>query len=246
MWLVRRISDGTLHAAKIIDDFRCRRKTWCDKRSEKIPDEIMFLENLHHDNLISLHEVYFEKNSWVLVMEYLPGYVDMFEYISKTGVMSVEEAREVLTQLVDTCSYLVSCGVDHRDIKDENILYNPSTQHIKLIDFGSASWLPDIPYTSYQGTEVYLPPEWYNVGSYSALPAMTWSIGCLAYVLLNGDSPFSRKKEVADYLQLKFRNTKLDEESREFLQDLLTLEEEDRMTPGEIIFHPWMDWIAYE
>ena len=246
MWLVRRISDGTLHAAKIIDDSRCRRKTWCDKRSEKIPDEIMFLENLHHDNLISLHEVYFEKNSWVLVMEYLPGYVDMFEYISQTGVMSVEEAREVLTQLVDTCSYLVSCGVDHRDIKDENILYNPSTQHIKLIDFGSASWLPDIPYTSYQGTEVYLPPEWYNFGSYSALPAMTWSIGCLAYVLLNGDSPFSTKREVANYQQLKFRNTKLDEESREFLLDLLTLEEEDRMTPGEIIFHPWMDWIAYE
>ena len=144
VWLVRRISDGTLHAAKIIEDSRCRRKTWCDKRSEKIPEEIMFLENLHHDNLISLHEVYFEKSSWVLVMEYLPGYVDMFEYISQTGVMSVEEAREVLTQLVDTCSYLVSCGVDHRDIKDENILYNPSTKNIKLIDFGSASWLPDM------------------------------------------------------------------------------------------------------
>ena len=246
VWLVKRISDGTLHAAKIINDSKCKRKSWCEERSALIPDEIKLSETLDHPNLINLHEIYFEQDCWILVMEYLPGYVDLFDHISKNGAMSVVDAREVLTQLLDTCSYLVSLGIDHHDIKDENILYNPTTRRIKLIDFGSASYIPDTPYTRYQGTDIYLPPEYYKFGSYSALPAMTWSIGCLAYVLLNGNSPFSSKKEVAEHRHLKFINPRLDLDSKEFLRDVLTVDEDDRMTPRELTLHPWMDWMSME
>ena len=248
VWLVKRISDGTFHAAKIINDSKCKRKTWCDDRSALIPDEILLSETLDHPNLIKLHEIYFEQNSWIIVMEYIPDFVDLFDHISKNGALTVEDAREVLAQLLDTCSYLISLGIDHRDIKDENILYNPVTRRIKLIDFGSASWIPeaDAPYTSYQGTEVYLPPEHFNYGSYSALPAMTWSIGCLAYVLLNGDCPFSTKQEVADHQHLEFINPRLDHESKEFLRDVLIIDEDDRMIPKEIMLHPWMDCISME
>ena len=97
--------------------------------------------------------------------------------------------------------------------------------------------------TSYKGTAIYIPPEFYNLGSYSALPAMTWSIGCLAYVFLNGDSPFSTRKEVSDHTCLEFINDQLDQATKEFLEDLLTVDEEYRMTPGEIVFHPWMNWM---
>ena len=246
VWLVKRISDGILYAAKIINDSKCKRKTWCEERSAKIPDEILFSETLDHPNLINLHEIYFEQDSWIIVMDYLPNFVDLFDHISQNGALSVVNAREVLTQLLDTCTYLISLGIDHRDIKDENILYNPTTCRIKLIDFGSASQISDTPYTRYQGTEVYLPPDWFNHGSYSALPAMTWSIGCLAYILLNGDCPFSVKEEVAVYRHLQFINPKLDQESKEFLCDLLRIDENDRMTPGELTFHPWMQWISMD
>ena len=246
VWLVQRISDDSLYAAKIIPDSKCTRKTWCEDRSAMIPDEVQLTEALDHPNLINLHELYFEQESWVIVMEYLPGFVDLFEHISQNGPLSVEDARNVLTQLLDTCSYLISFDIDHRDIKDENILYNPTSRRIKLIDFGSASTIPDTPYTRFQGTEVYLPPEYFNYGSYSALPAMTWSIGCLAYVLLNGDCPFSTKQEVAEHTCLEFINTRLDEESKEFLREVLTIDEDERVTPGELIFHPWMDWISKE
>ena len=248
VWLVKRISDGTLHAAKIVDDSRCKRKTWCDDRSALIPDEILLSETLDHPNLINLQEIYFEQNSWIIVMEYIPDFVDLFDHISTKGALTVQDAREVLTQLLDTCSYLISLGIDHRDIKDENILYNPITRRIKLIDFGSASWIPEneAPYTSYQGTQVYLPPEHFNYGCYSALPAMTWSIGCLAYILLNGDCPFSTKQEVADHQHLEFINPRLDQESKEFLRDVLIIDEDDRMIPKEIMLHPWMEWISME
>ena len=246
VWLVKHVFNGTLRAAKIIPDSKCNRKTWCKDRSLYIPDEILLSETLEHPNLLELHELYFERNSWVLVMDYLPDVVDMFDYISKHGALSEGETRAVLTQLLDTCSYLISQDVDHRDIKLENILYNPTTLRIKLIDFGLASVLPDVPYRTCLGTELYLPPECFNKGCYSALPAMTWSIGCLAYVLLNGNLPFSTRKEVTNHRQLKFRNSKLNQETKEFLCDLLIADEIERMTPGEIIFHPWMGWIALE
>ena len=246
VWLVRHVYDGTLRAAKIISNSRCHSKTWCEDRLLYIPDEILLSETLEHPNLIELHELYFERDSWIIVMDYIPNYVDMFDHISECGPLSVADAREVLAQLLETCSYLISCGIDHRDIKLENILYNSSTNQIKLIDFGLASLIPDTPYTKLQGTELYLPPECFNTGRCSAFPAMTWSIGCLAYVLLNGNLPFTTTSEVAHHRELKFVNPGLDEETEDFLSDLLTVDEDERMTPGEIIFHPWMDWIAKE
>jgi len=42
-------------------------------------------------------------------------------------------------------------GVYHRDIKDENMLINAETGRIRLIDFGSAAFARNNPYTSFGG-----------------------------------------------------------------------------------------------
>ena len=240
VWLVMRCSDKFLYAAKIIPDSKCRRKTHCIERDTYIPDEIMLSETLEHPNILAVEGIFFEQESWVIVMEYAPGVIDLFEHISKTGLFSVSDTRNLLAQLIHTVNYLLSKGVDHRDIKDENILYNPTTKNIKLIDFGSASILPTQPYTRFQGTDVYIPPEFYLYGEYSPLPATTWSLGCVAYILLNGDSPFSSKNEVEQFTSLKFPNSRLDQYSKEFLHDIFILDEDLRLLPAELLFHPWM------
>jgi serine/threonine protein kinase len=242
LWLVERIFDKTLHVAKLIRDSKDLRKTWCHDRLEEIPDEILLSETLDHPNIIDLHEIYFTGNCWVIVMEYSPDFVDLSDFITQNGALSVYDAREVLTQLLDTCLYLTSLNIDHRDIKDSNILFNPTTRRIKLIDFGSASFITPV-YTTCLGTEIYLPPEYFKFGQCSAVPAMIWSIGTLAYVLLNGDRPFSSKRQIVEYKELEFLNPLIDEECKEFLCDLLTVEEGGRMTLEDLTMHPWMDWL---
>ena len=242
VFLFKRVSSGTLHAVKLIPDARCKRKTWCPKQQFWIPDEIMLTQDLDHRNLLNLDEVYFEQNCWVLLMEYLPNYVDLFEYIAENGRMNEGDARIILKQVVEVCNYLISKGIDHQDVKGENILYNPVTKHIRLIDFGCASQISDDRYSRLCGTKLYIPPEFYSTGSYLALPATTWALGCLAYVLLSGYRPFETSRQITDCDSLAslLRNPCLSKGSRAFLRDLLEVDENKRILPAFLCFHPWL------
>ena len=43
-------------------------------------------------------------------------------------------------------------GVLHGDIKDENIMIDPDTGMVKMINFGSGTWLHPGDYEEYEGT----------------------------------------------------------------------------------------------
>ena len=53
------------------------------------------------------------------------------------------------------------CCFSHRDVKDENILLNSKTLHVKLIDFGCGTRLKETHYNEFAGTPEFYPPEWY-------------------------------------------------------------------------------------
>lgn len=118
-----------------------------------IPDEVTIWEGLaEQENVLRLVESYLEKGHWILVTEYLPGFLDLFDYNVAIKRMSTEEVRGIVRQVAGTCQELLGKGIDHRDVKDENLLYNPETKQVRLIDFGSASVIdPDDTYTHIQG-----------------------------------------------------------------------------------------------
>ena len=224
------------YAAKTILDSKVKSKTWSETRSEYVPNEVALWEGLTHDNLLSLLDVYHEEGKWILVMEYNAGYVDLYDYVAEHGVMEAEEAACLVKQLLDVVYYLILAGVDHRDIKDENILYNPSTKQIKLIDFGSASTLSSEPHTHFKGTEVYLPVEYFTKGYYHALPATVWAIGCLTYILLNGERPFRDTEEIRKSSLLWVEHVEGVE--RDFIIQCLAVE--DRMGLSSMLYHPFL------
>ena len=76
----------------------------------------------------------------MIITEQLQGDRDLFDHIEEHGKFSLTKlrARNVIKQVVDVIGFCFKMGVDHRGLNEENIMYNPSGNQIKLIDFGSA------------------------------------------------------------------------------------------------------------
>ena len=242
-------TNNTHHAVKIIPILRCKHTTYCPVRDSHVPTEVAIWEPLDHPGVVKLQDVFFDSYSWILVMDYDPEFVDLFYHIDVHGVMTSAETAHIIKQLLDIIFHLALQGVDHRDIKDENILYNPRTKLIKIIDFGSASPLTTEEYRSFQGTDVYVPPEFWNDMFYYPFPATVWSVGCLAFILLNGDCPFANRDEVKDFdgdiekLSTFTAGDSLGEIEGDFISGCLRPDHQERPTLPQLVGHKFLDWV---
>lgn len=83
----------------------------------------------------------------------------------------------------------------HRDIKLENMIYNPKTRLVKLIDFGTAVEFSSEARAPYKlvGTASYIAPE-VIAKNYNHM-CDVWSLGVLLHLLLTGNLPFVGKNQ---------------------------------------------------
>ena len=244
VYLCQERTTRELHAVKIMDGRRSGNKSLCPTRKELLPNELVLWESLSHPNIVKLLDVYrdTEKNTWYLVMEYTSGFVDLFDYMDQNRSLSSRDSANIIRQLVNVVYYLTLQNVDHRDLKDENILYNPATKQIKLIDFGSSARLSSDPYSTYRGTDVYIPPEYFLTGSYHSFHASVWAIGCIAFILLFGDSPFKNRQEVQEFKTVEQLNPAFSHRTLRlnFIKRCLTLNPDNRILLSDLLRHPWL------
>ncbi|MEG3969926.1 AAA family ATPase [Microcoleus sp. T2B6] len=145
-------------------------------------------------------EVY--HNSYALVMEDFGG-VSLPTYLKTatnetqpSQALPLAEFLQLAIQLTDIIHYLYQNRVIHKDIKPANILINPDTKQIQLIDFSIASLLPretqEIQNPNIlEGTLAYLSPE--QTGRMNRgidYRSDFYSLGVTFYELLTGQLPF--------------------------------------------------------
>lgn len=97
---------------------------------------------------------YFEQpDSFIVVMERPERVKDLFDHITESGCLEEDKARCFFRQIVRTIAALHDAGIVHRDIKDENILVDVELHDIRLIDFGSGTFLHDGVYSDFEGEQ---------------------------------------------------------------------------------------------
>ncbi|MEL7143034.1 MAG: AAA family ATPase [Cyanobacteria bacterium J06573_11] len=134
-------------------------------------------------------------NGYALVMEDC-GSQALDQYVQAVGSLSLVQALSIGVQMADILNDLGQHGLIHKDIKPANIIIDPQSGRIKLIDFSIASLLPKetqvIQHPSgLEGTLAYLAPE--QTGRMNrGIDYRTdfYSLGVTLYELLTGQLPF--------------------------------------------------------
>ena len=112
--------------------------------------------------------------------------------LEKTVLKTEEDIRKLMFQVMEALSYLHERDIVHRDIKPDNILYDPETKIVKLVDFGISKRFRRrgglIEMWTITGTLYYRAPEMFS-GGYRE-PVDVWAAGVLLYQLVSGRTPF--------------------------------------------------------
>ncbi|MEJ6483021.1 AAA family ATPase [Nostoc punctiforme UO1] len=156
-------------------------------------------KNLNSPLIIATYSLETYQNGYALVMEDFGGISlkDYFTSVETQYIASLQEFLEIAIALCNTLDILYREQIIHKDIKPSNILINPQTKQIKLIDFSIASLLPRETQTLVnpnvlEGTLSYISPE--QTGRMNRgidYRSDFYSLGVTFYELLTGKLPFS-------------------------------------------------------
>ena len=214
-----------------------------EKNYETISREASLLLDLVHPNIVKLLEFKSTPSKYLLIMEFMDE-GSLFNEVKENGRLIEPVAKEYLVQILEGLKYLHFKGILHRDLKCANILKN-SAGKIKLTDFGSAKYVMDMR-NSKVGTNGFIAPE-VQLGEPYGYYADIWSLGCLTYEMLSGESPFF-DKNVGQFgvnnpqmkkLKLAFPSH-FSQEARDFIKCCLQTDPQKRWNVIQLIKHPFM------
>ncbi|ESP02150.1 hypothetical protein LOTGIDRAFT_111267 [Lottia gigantea] len=210
----------------------------------RVKKEVEIHSRLKHPSILELYN-YFEDNNYVYLVIEICHNGELQRYLkTHCKVLSEDEARHFMKQIVEGMFYLHSHGILHRDLTLSNLLLSRDN-NLKIADFGLATQLsvPDEKHFTMCGTPNYISPE---VASRSAhgLEADVWSLGCMLYTFLVGKPPFDtdavkstlNRVILADY---EIPNH-LSPEATDLIQSLLRKNPKDRISLKDLVKHPFM------
>ncbi|MBR8837763.1 MAG: protein kinase [Stigonema ocellatum SAG 48.90 = DSM 106950] len=168
----------------------------------KFRNQYTIAKNLNSPLIVQTYSLEPYQNGYGLVMEDFGG-ISLKEWVVGSrewgvggSVESLMKFLEIAIALCNALDILYRAHIIHKDIKPANILINPETKQVKLIDFSIASLLPRETQTSInpnvlEGTLAYISPE--QTGRMNRLSDYRtdfYSLGVTFHELLTGELPF--------------------------------------------------------
>ena len=140
------------------------------------------------------------------VMAYVPG-MTLHKYLKtqdpdKRG-LGMQQTLRWLRPAAGALDFAHGRGIVHRDVKPANLMVNPDTGDLTVLDFGlaadlqrSLSSLPSQTTIPVRGTPIYMPPEQWQAVRSEQQPALDqYSLAVVAWQMLTGSPPWEGDRE---------------------------------------------------
>uniref|UniRef100_A0A673GTP2 G protein-coupled receptor kinase n=1 Tax=Sinocyclocheilus rhinocerous TaxID=307959 RepID=A0A673GTP2_9TELE len=238
---------GKMYACKKLEKKRVKKR----KGEAMALNEKRILEKVNSSFVVSLAYAYETKDALCLVLTIMNG-GDLKFHIYNMGNSGFDEQRAIF-YAAEIC-----CGLEdlhrerivYRDLKPENILLD-DCGHIRISDLGLAVQIPEgETIRGRVGTVGYMAPEVIQNESYTFSPDW-WGLGCLIYEMIQGQSPFRRRKERVKREEVDRRvcedkeeyTEKFSEDAKDICRQLLCKDPKERLGcqgigAAEVKLHP--------
>lgn len=213
-------------------------------------------------NVVKFVEVLKDSHHIYLVLELLDG-GELLRRINQTRSFTESQARHYFRQMAEAVAWMHGRGYAHCDLKPENMLFDgPSSEHLKLIDFGFAKSIENNNCLPPAGTIGYAAPEVFEGRSYALESSDLWSLGVVLYTMLCGQAPFTPRQffghsnlassaKQMEIIMSKIQRGSFDlesstwvcvsEEAKDLVRRLLSVDPDRRITMEQLLVHDWLD-----
>jgi serine/threonine protein kinase len=168
----------------------------------QLKNEFRALADVQHPNLVRLHELFAEGDTWFFTMDVVDG-IRFDDYVrptalaadgSETRTVDIARVRAALPQLLEAVRAIHAAGKLHRDLKPSNVLVTEDGR-VVVLDFGLAvdPELGGVGQTvadySVSGTPAYMAPE-QAAGEPAVVSSDYYALGVMLFEALTGRLPF--------------------------------------------------------
>lgn len=168
---------------------------------ERFKREVQIARAIGHPQIVAIYDLVVEGDETYLVMEHVPG-DDLKTYAQRRGPLALDDALDVLQQVLRVLAVCHAKQVVHRDLKPQNAIRMPDGT-VKLLDFGIArmTTLGDLTQTGASlGSPEYMAPELFAANTWDPRTDL-YALGAILFELLAGVPPFRGDSVPALYHQ---------------------------------------------
>ena len=231
---------STYFACKIIP----RSRLLHHNMESRFENEIRVNQQLHHEGIVCLLDLLKDETNYYIIMEFCPN-GELFQYVVQHGHLDENQAQPFIRQILEALHYVHNLGICHRDLKPENILLDEFCR-IKISDFGLSRFVgPNGIVGTPCGSPCYASPECVSGKPYDGRKSDVWSCGVLFYAMLTGQLPWTKRNQQQLFEQIRKGQyvvpNYLSENCKYFIQGLLTVDNNHRLTIDQALTHPWLN-----
>jgi predicted ATPase/class 3 adenylate cyclase/GAF domain-containing protein len=175
------------------------------KDLSRYQQEFEILHSLNIESVVQAYALESYQNTLAIVLEDFGG-ISLSDYL-QTQHFTVENFLPLGIKISEAIGQIHAAQIIHKDINPSNIVWNPDTNEIKIIDFGISSRIVisangSKPTTTLEGTMIYMSPE--QTGRMNRTVDYRtdfYSLGMTFYEMLTGKLPFP-VTDLTDHIEL--------------------------------------------